>query len=192
MHGTPPADPLPDLARRCPSLMRCLRLTRDLAPPGAAVGAGRVRNLVWNAAHGLPLDAHARDVDVVWFAPGPWDPDAEARVEAAFRREAPDLDVDACNQAWVHHWYTDRFGGPPVAPLHTLQDGIATWPETATCVALRLTVDDRVEVLAPLGVDDLYGLVLRHNPRRVPPDAWARRCAAKRFTQRWPRLRAGR
>jgi hypothetical protein len=43
-------------------------------------------------------------------------------------------------------------------------DGVATWPETATAVAVRLCVDDSLEVLAPCGVADLLGGVCRRNP----------------------------
>jgi uncharacterized protein len=46
---------------------------------------------------------------------------------------------------------TDKFGGGPVEPLMSIADAVATWPETATAVAVRLSHDGEVEVCAPLG-----------------------------------------
>ena len=66
-------------------------------------------------------------------------------------------------------------------------DAVATWPETATAVALRLTHDDRLVVEAPCGLGDLLGMVHRRNPRRVSVEEYRRRLATKRIAERWPR-----
>ena len=67
-------------------------------------------------------------------------------------------------------------------------DGVATWPETATAVAVRLCVDDSLEVLAPCGVADLLGGVCRRNPRRVTVEEYQRRVVRKGVAQRWPKV----
>ena len=64
----------------------------------------------------------------------------------------------------------------------------ATWPETATAVAVRLLADDRLQVVAPCGLDDLFGMVCRRNPRRVSVDQYHRRLREKRAAERWPRV----
>jgi hypothetical protein len=40
-----------------------------------------------------------------------------------------------------------HFGGPPVPPLTSVHDAVATWPEFAICVAVRAA--GHVEVCAP-------------------------------------------
>lgn len=67
----------------------------------------------------------------------------------------------------MHPWYHRTFGGDPVPPLTSAADGVATWPERAISVAVRLAGDDRLEVCAPVGVDDLLDGIWRRNPRRV-------------------------
>jgi hypothetical protein len=53
------------------------------------------------------------------------------------------------------YWYAARFGFE-VAPLASATDGVATWPEPATAVAVRLDDHDEVEATAVQGgVDDL-------------------------------------
>jgi hypothetical protein len=67
------------------------------------------------------------------------------------------------------------------APLRDL-------PETATAVALRLLADDRIEVVALCGLEDLFGLVCRRNPRRVTVEHYRQRVHDKRIAERWPRV----
>jgi hypothetical protein len=75
-----------------------------------------------------------------------------------------------------------------VTPLASAADGVATWPETATAVAVRLLADDRIQVVAPCGLDDLFGLVCRRNPSRVGVEHYRRRVRDKRIAERWPRV----
>jgi uncharacterized protein len=66
---------------------------------------------------------------------------------------------------------------------------VASWPETATAVAVRLLPDDHLHVIAPCGLDDLFGLVLRRNPTRVSLDEFRRRYREKAIQETWPRVR---
>jgi uncharacterized protein len=109
----------------------------------------------------------------------------EAELEGHLGRLLPGVRWDVKNQAGVHLWFHEVFGYH-VEPLVSTEDGVATWPETATAVAVRLTADDDLEVLAPYGLADLLGMVLRRNPRRVPRALFRQRLAQKRITERWP------
>ena len=112
--------------------------------------------------------ASVADVDVAFFDPDDLSPERDPRL-AQLTRQAPDLPWEATNQAAVHTWYAAYFGGGEVEPLSSTADGVATWPETATSVAVRLDDVDRLEICAPYGLDDLLGLVWRPNWRRVSP-----------------------
>ena len=92
---------------------------------------------------------------------------------------------DAKNQAAVHLWYPRRFG-IAVDPLESALDGVATWPEYATCVAVTRSDDGDVRVGAPYGLDDLLDGVWRRNPRRVTPEEYRRRLSRKDPALRWP------
>ena len=103
-------------------------------------------------------------------------------------KRAPRTPWDAKNQAAVHLWYAHKFGYA-VEPLRSSADRVATWPETATAVALRLTEGDGLIVCAPFGLIDLLGLVHRRNPRRVSVEEYERRLRSKRISERWPHVR---
>jgi uncharacterized protein len=157
---------LESLVRSTPWLLEALRAARDVDPPDWLVGGGVLRDLVWDRLHGQSRPAPPRDVDLAFFDPTRLDRARDAEVEQALAARLPGVPWDAKNQAAVHTWYGRVFGGR-VAPLRSAADGVATWPETATAVAVRLLPDDRLEAVAPCGLDDLFGLVCRRNPRRV-------------------------
>jgi hypothetical protein len=79
--------------------------------------------------------------------------------------------------------------GYAVEPLVSLYDAVASWPETATSVAVTLGADGSLDVIAPLGLEDLFGMVIRRNPRRVSIDVYRERIAEKHYAERWPKVR---
>jgi hypothetical protein len=73
--------------------------------------------------------------------------------------------------------------------LTSSADGVGTWPETATSIALRLLPDDSIHVVAPCGLEDLFNMICGRNPRRVTVEEYHRRIQEKHITTRWPRVR---
>jgi hypothetical protein len=177
---------LASMVRSAPWLLEALQAARDVDPPDWLVGGGVLRDLVWDRLHGRP-PARPRDLDLAFFDPARPDPPRDAVVAAALTARLSGVPWDAKNQAAVHTWYGRVFGGQ-VAPLTSAADGVATWPETATAVAVRLLPDDRLQVVAPCGLEDLFGLICRRNPRRVTVAHYRQRIHDKRITERWPRV----
>ncbi|MBF3222218.1 hypothetical protein HKW74_22440, partial [Pseudomonas aeruginosa] len=85
------------------------------------------------------------------------------------------------NQARMHLRNGDR-------PYRDCADALCHWAETCTAVALRL-VGERLELLAPLGVDDLLALKVRPTAHFAgKPEVYRRRLREKNWTARWPLL----
>ncbi|GGB61347.1 hypothetical protein GCM10011505_47510 [Tistrella bauzanensis] len=121
---------------------------------------------------------------MIWFNPDRADPVVDDQLDAMLLAAAPDIRWSVANQARMHR----RNGVPSYA---STADAMTNWPETATAVAVRLITGDRVEVLAPLGLDDLFGLILRPTPfflatGRLP--VMTARIRDKRWLERWPKL----
>jgi uncharacterized protein len=180
-----------------PWLVRVLSVVRDSGLPDAWVGAGVVRDVVWSELYGPGFDpADVHDIDVGFFDPDDLsrqrDTAATALLERMWTREPepwPAVPWQARNQAAVHTWYDAKFGGAPIEPLRSIADAVATWPETATAVAVRLDHHDEVEVCAPLGLADLLDGVWRRNPRRVSVEVSQARLRRHRPEERWPGVR---
>ena len=173
--------------REAPVVMRALRAARQVGAPDWLIAAGAIRDAVWDALHVRPA-AMPRDVDLGFFDPDDLTDDRDAAIEEALRAREPELPWHARNQAAIHLWYPHRFG-IDVPPLRSSAEAVATFPETASCVGVRLLDDDDLLVVAPHGLDDLLGCVCRHNPTRAPARVYERRVADKEWRSRWPRMR---
>lgn len=175
---------LRELIQQDQRLMEVLRAARAEDLPQWYVGAGVIRNLVWDRLHGRD-QGPLRDVDLVYFDAADLSETRGKQAAAVLAAKLPAVEWDVVNQASVHLWYEQLFGSA-VAPVYSCEEGIATWPETATCLAVRLLPDDQLRLFAPYGVDDLFDLVWRHNPLRATPEQFRRRAIEKCVRQRWP------
>jgi hypothetical protein len=142
--------------------------------------------MVWDELHQFQNSSTVDDLDVAYF-----DPNAPLCVDKQLQERllslSPEINWEVVNQAKVHEWYGTTFG-QDVPPLDSLESGLATWPEYATCVGIYLSADDSLHVIAPHGLDDLFELRVRHNPARVTFETFMYRVEHKRFIERWPRL----
>jgi len=181
-----PENRLIHIVRSSPKLMELLRTARELELPSWCIGAGAVRSLVWDALHGFAASRQFNDVDVAYFDDTAG-PDQERELTMRLTDANPFVRWEVTNQALVHHWYLTEHA-KIVPPLRSLADGIATWPEYATCVGVTLKKDDSLEVLAPHGLADLFDLRVRHNPIRASAAMFTERVKSKRFAERWPML----
>ncbi|MBD9404376.1 nucleotidyltransferase family protein [Acidovorax sp. ACV02] len=175
------------MVRSSPRLMAALVAVRSLGLSSWCIGAGAVRSLVWDALHGFDAPSKLQDVDVVHFTSEAAGPVSDADLERRLRTLMPAVQWEVTNQATVHHWFA-RSLGQVVPALASLEEGVATWPEFATCVGVYLNEDESIGVVAPHGLGDLFGLRVRHNPLRASFAVFRQRVESKRFSERWPLL----
>jgi hypothetical protein len=151
--------------------------------PDCWIGAGFIRNAVWDALHGRAPDcALLNDVDVVFFDPADPSSTRDQAIESKLAARVPGVPWDVKNQACMHLRNNE-------SPYVDTASAIARWPETATAIASRLN-NGRIELLAPHDVHDLVQLIVRPTPafssRRKEI---ARRVIEKNWRARWPKLR---
>lgn len=170
-----------------PLLVRLLADLPALGLPDAWIVAGAVAQTAWNQATGRPDGHGIADVDIVYHDAGDLSADGERAAEAQAGDRFADLAVrlDVKNQARVHLWYPARFGRA-IAPYRSTAEAVATYPTTATAIAVRRS-DRGLECIAPFGMDDLFGLTVRPNRRLVSEAVY--RAKAARWQARWPELR---
>lgn len=178
---------LAEIVRASDPLRAALAAAHSLQLDSWCIGAGAVRNMVWDHLHGVMPSGPLADVDLCYFAPNE-PPGHERALQAQLAAMVPGVVWDVTNQAHVHQWYARDYG-QAVAPLRSLEEGVATWPEYATCVGVYLSGPSDVHVIAPYGLSDLWGLMVRHNPVRASAEVFKHRYTSKRWLERWPRLR---
>lgn len=177
---------LEDILRSSPTLMRVLTTARDLDLPDWMIFSGAVYQRVLNHLTGRDLDYGVKDYDLGYFDP---DTSYEAedgvirRVAQAFEPPLRDM-VEVRNQARVHLWFEGKFG-EPYEPLTATAEALGRFVSPLFSVGVRLKADDRLTVVAPFGLEDLFALRLAPNPTRET-NGFARTAASA--TARWPEL----
>ncbi|MBP6530222.1 MAG: nucleotidyltransferase family protein [Burkholderiales bacterium] len=182
------AQKLKALIRRNKPFMSWLHAVRTLGLSSWCIGAGAVRNVVWDSLSGHAAPSMLADVDVAYFDAADISAERDAQLQRALQTLTPTVPWEVTNQAGVHQWFESVFGRA-VAPLHSLEDAIATWPEFVTCIGVTLTDDDEIRVIAPHGsltFDDLFSMTIRHNPVRATVANYNERVAKKNYAARWP------
>jgi hypothetical protein len=164
------------------NLMCQLGKVEQLGIDHCCIGAGAIRNLVWDRLHNYSERTPLNDVDVVYFDNTNLTKQQEHNYQQALTYLDPTTPWEVVNQARVHMWYQ-----PTVPPLKSLAQGISTWPETATCVGAFLE-QGKIQLIAPHGLDDLFELKLVHNPARIGLIDFLARQEKKRFQLTWPKL----
>jgi hypothetical protein len=175
------------IVRADPDLMHVLTTVRGLGLPDWRVFSGAVYQSVWNALTGRPAGYGRKDFDLGYFDPDTsWDAEDVVikRVAAAFE-EPFRTDVEVRNQARVPIWFPAHFG-EPYDPIADTDEALGRFIAPCFAVGVRLEADDTISVAAPLGLTDLFDLVLRPNPNRGVAKDWAR-VVEKRLTL-WPEL----
>ena len=175
------------IVRSSPRLMQVLETARRIDLPDWMIFSGSVYQPVWNHLTGRPLDHGVKDYDLGYFDP---DTSYEAedriirRVAAAFEQPLSAL-VEVRNQARVHLWFESRFG-EPYSPLRCTAEALSRFTALAFAVGVRLEQDGQLTIAAPFGLDDLFAMRIRPNPRRASSNFGR---IADSASRRWPEVR---
>jgi hypothetical protein len=164
------------------SMMSILRTADKLNLPDWILGAGFVRNKVWDHLHGIDkTGVDTNDIDLVYFDQCGNDQAADKALSVTLKRETG-IDWEIVNQAYAHEWNN-------VTPYSSTEDALSRWPETATCVGVRLEHNELV-LVAPFGIHDLVNLLVRPSPKFAGGgEAVSERAAKKGWLAKWPQLK---
>jgi uncharacterized protein len=179
---------LVEIVSESPWFMDALAAVRRLALPEWCIGAGAIRNLVWDSLHGKSSPSQLSDVDVAYFDATDISPQRDEELQSKLQALDPSVPWEVTNQAGVHQWFEEHFGHA-VEPLHSLEEAVASWPEFATAVGISLGQDNSLQVIAPHGLEDLFAIVVRRNPTRVSIETYRQRVVQKRYVERWPKVK---
>jgi len=168
--------------------MTVLRAVRECHLSDWFVGAGVIRSLVWDHLHGYSSRTSLKDVDVVYFSLTNLSQEWDKCIVELLSAKLPNVPWEVTNQAAVHHWFEEYFGYS-VLPLRSCEEAISTWPETATSVGVRLLSNDEFYICAPFGLEDLFNMTIRRNPKRVTLELFRERVKEKRILQKWPKVK---
>lgn len=171
------------ILRADPLRWHLLGVVAGLNLPDCWIGAGFVRNAVWDHLHKRPVALLNADVDVIWYDRQCAEPAEDRRLESRLLAIEPSISWSVKNQARMH----SRNGDTSYA---SATDAMRYWPETATAVAAQRYGVDGCNIAAPLGLEDLLNLVLRPTAsfRVEKRTIYEDRIRIKEWTRCWPLL----
>jgi hypothetical protein len=176
------SDGIVSFLQNRPDMLRILQAVETLGLPDCWIGAGFIRNAVWDALSGRPQASSWDDVDVIYFCQGDLSADRDQAIEDALQAMRPDVKWSVKNQARMHIRNNDR-------AYTDTEDALRHWAERCTAIAARRS-GHSVELLAPFGVDDLLSMVVRPTPPFASKmDVYRSRVEGKGWQRRWPSLR---
>ncbi len=177
---------LGDLLKKDPMIFDVLRIVQSLDLPDSWVTAGLIRSRVWDHLHHYRDPTPLNDIDVVYVDVNDLNEDVEKRLEAALRHRSPNHPWSVKNQARMALLNGDQ-------PYHSASQALERWCETPTAVAARFNIRGALDIMAPLGLDDLFSLTVRPTPFALNhPQKLAQyreRMKKKNWSRQWPRLR---
>ncbi len=149
------------------------------------VGAGCINQTVFNYLHGFRIDANINDYDIVYY-----DEDTSYEKEDIVIKYVKnilkdlDIDIDIKNEARVHLWYNKKYNASR-KPYTSLEDAIARWGTTITCIGVRLE-DNNLIVDAPYGLNDLFNMIIRPVKIDFTEEDYIRK--VNKWKKNWPKL----
>ncbi len=170
------------LLRADPLRMACLWAARELALPDWALGAGFVRNLIWDHLHQKAEPTPLNDIDLIYLDPSDPEGAGEREYEAWLAVRVPGQHWEVRNQARMHV-------RQQVPPFASSLEALSHWVEVPTCIGVRLLANDEFEWLAPHGFGHNWSLQVSANPRcRQESRIFIDRIRDKQWQRIWPDL----
>jgi hypothetical protein len=183
-----------DLIREDNWMMDILKAAESLDLPDWWIGAGFIRDKVWDYLSGYKQRTPLNDIDIIYFDKLDFSPNEEnsfsTKSEDIFQEKLnkliPNVGWSVTNQARMHLFHKTK-------PYKNSEDALSEWSETTTCIAVNLR-KGKLSLITPYGVDDLVNLILRPIPNykekfAFDPKAFERRIKEKRWKEKWPKLK---
>lgn len=126
-----------------PLRMAALEAAAQLNLNDWLIGAGFVRNLIWDHRHHFVHNTPLNDVDLLYFdATAPTPKQTEIKITRHLSYICPQLKWEVRNQARMHL----KHG---VMPYQTTRDAVADWIELPTCVGVKYSRSRQISIFSP-------------------------------------------
>ncbi|MEN0002247.1 MAG: nucleotidyltransferase family protein [Pseudomonadota bacterium] len=180
-------DALEHIVCADPLVWGALEIARDLDLPDWLIVSGAIYNSVWNHLINRPSGHGIKDIDLFYFDARDLSYDAEDTViqRGAEAFAALPIPVEIRNQARVHLWYRQRFGRDCPVYENSSQP-LSRFASKTHAVGLRLMPDDRLTIISPFGLNDLFSF--RITPNRAMVNKETHEEKGLRAKKNWPEV----
>jgi hypothetical protein len=168
-----------DLIKSDPWMMDVISKAEKLNLKNWIIGAGFVRNKVWDYLHNI--NSKRTDVDLVYYDINGNNEKEDEILTDKLKKETG-INWEIVNEYYAHVWNNFK-------PFKSTEDAISTWCETATGVGVT-TKDGDLKLVTPHGIYDLVNLILKPSPAFMNNvDFVKERIKNKKWLETWPKLK---
>ncbi|MBF4559750.1 nucleotidyltransferase family protein [Pseudomonas sp. p50] len=173
-----------DIAMTNPANAEILKRLPALGLNQCMLTAGCLFQAVWNHQAERPVAWGIKDYDVFYFDEDvSWEAENDVIQAAGALFHDLDVSIEIKNQARVHLWYGERFGGA-YPQLNSAKEGVDRYLIAGTCIGVDVPTG---EVYAPYGLSDIEEGLLRINPVNLQRHLFEQK--ARSYQVRWPWLK---
>lgn len=161
--------------------MKILSDVRDLNLPDCFVGAGAIRNTVFDVLHHYKTRTKLNDVDVAYYDIKRHDDKLLSKV---LTEKNPNYCFEVVNQAYVHE-FNDRL------PAKSTSDALSYWVENVTCIGVRLEKDNSITITDPNNnaLESIFNLTVKPALKDANNlSRYKKRMKEKSWQNKWPKL----
>lgn len=160
-------------------MVSTLETVRDLNLNDSWIGAGFIRNKIWDKLHGYNR-TKLNDIDIIYFDKTKSSKKHDLLIENKLNLINPQLKWSVKNQSRMNIRNDHE-------PYSNCKEAISFWPETATSIAIRITQKNKIEYIAPYGLEDLFNLIVVPTPK-FNLTIYSNRVEKKMWNKKWPKL----
>jgi hypothetical protein len=161
--------------------MEALRIADSLHLNDWCIAAGFVRNLIWDELHRYSSPTPLNDLDLIYFNSSRASQKIDESIEKDLKARSA-FPWSVKNQARMHSRNDDE---PYTSTSHAMRH----WVELEIAIGARLSSRGQVELVAPFGIEALFGNTITINPGRIKPIDFKHRIESKRWLELWPNLK---
>lgn len=141
------------------------------------IGAGFIRNLVWDFVFGKTTPTKINDIDLVYYDSENFAPERDVEHEQSLKK-IENANWSVKNQARMHiHNQTFQY-------LST-EDAIAYWPELETAIGIYFDDQNEIRFIAPFGTTRLFDKTITRNSKTKDQNAFTKRIEEKKWLELW-------
>ena len=158
-----------------------LQIAADLNLNQWCLGAGFVRNLVWDHLHFNRSISPLNDIDFIYFN----EEEKSAELDLVYEERVNAISSkpwSVKNQARMHQRNND-------SPYQSTLDAMSYWTEIETAVGVTMKNTGELELLTPFGIKKLFDKTISFNPKSNNPVDFAKRVSNKQWLRQWPDLK---
>jgi hypothetical protein len=166
-----------------PWMMEALSVAKSLSLKNWILGAGFVRNKVWDHLSGKTLvGVDTPDIDLVYYDLEGNDEETDEKLSKRLS-ECTGFNWEIVNQSYAHKWNN-------LDPYTSTEDAISKWPETVTAIGVTVNSAGKLRLFAPYGITDLINFIVRPTPTFLNKiNVLKDRVQKKKWLEKWPKIK---